>query len=66
MQEVKICKKCGKKMIKRYRNEIYPTYPAQYPWYWWCKCGHTEEGGVERGLTEDEYYEKLWEEENAE
>ena len=31
--ETKICE-CGKKMIKKYSNFCYCTYPPQYPWKW--------------------------------
>ncbi len=63
--EKKKCPKCGKKMIKRDTRTIFTSYPAQYPWYWWCGCKHTEKGGVRRDLTEDELCQKEWEEANA-
>ena len=62
--QTKRCPKCGKKMIKRYENYVLTSYPPQYPWYWWCKCGYTEEGGIDKGITIEELYDKLWEETN--
>jgi len=44
------CPKCGMKMVKRYdrRTELYSSVMRnQQVWYWWCGCGHTEEGGIE-------------------
>ncbi len=64
MDKVRRCPKCGKKMIKRYENRVLATYPPRYPWYWWCKCGHTEEGGFDIGLTIEDFYDKMWEVEN--
>ena len=61
--ETKKCPKCGKNMIKRYRT-TFLTYPPQYLWEWWCKCGYRQAGGIERGMTVEEVYEKLWEEVN--
>jgi len=55
------CPKCGMKMIKRYEGYVLTLYPAQYPWYWWCGCGHTEEGGIEVGETEPQSARKEWE-----
>jgi len=61
METHKICPVCGSKMIKRYENYVLTTYPPQYPWYWWCGCGHTEPGGVERGMTAEEIDRIEWE-----
>lgn len=63
-EETKICPICGKKMIKRYHNHDYPTSPVQYPWYWWCGCGNTEQGGVDRGKTDKEIAREEWKEIN--
>jgi len=60
--ETRICPQCGKRMIKRYKPCILASYPPQYPWFWWCRCGYTEDGGFDRGMTEEEIYERLWEE----
>lgn len=60
----RICSICGKKMIKRYANYVLTSYPPQYPWSWWCACGHTEPGGIERGKTDEEILEERWNEEN--
>jgi len=57
---IKICPKCGKKMIKRYEDYILPTNPPQYPWYWWCRCGHTERGGIEEVRNMEQIYRLLW------
>jgi hypothetical protein len=60
--ETKTCPKCGKKMIKRYTNEVLTSYPPQYPWNWWCGgCGHTERGGIERGRSMEDGYQQAWE-----
>ena len=59
--ETKTCPKCGKRMIRRYRNYALATYPLQRPWDWWCGCGYGEEGGVERELTLDEMAQREWE-----
>jgi hypothetical protein len=58
--------KCGKIMIKRYTGFALTSYPPQYPWYWWCKCGNTLTGSVDIGKTEEELYEMAWEELNKE
>jgi ribosomal protein L37AE/L43A len=53
MTDTKPCP-CGHKMIRRY---------AGYVSYWWCGgCGHTEDGGVEHGKTEDELAMAEWQE----
>jgi hypothetical protein len=64
MKVDKQCSECNKKMIKRYDNRVFASNPPQYPWYWWCGCGNTESGGVERGKTEEETYMEIWENEN--
>jgi len=56
-----ICPECGKKMIQRFTGVVLCTYPAQYPWDWWCGCGHKEKGGVTRGKTEEEIAREEWE-----
>jgi len=60
-EENKICQKCNSKMIKRSTGVVLTSYPPQYPWYWWCGCGHTERGGVERGKTNEEIAHEEWE-----
>ncbi|MHC1588398.1 MAG: hypothetical protein ACXQS1_01115 [Methermicoccaceae archaeon] len=60
-EETKRCPKCGAKMIKRYQQRILPTYPAQSPWDWWCACGHREKGGVDKGMSEEEVWQRVWE-----
>ena len=54
------CTKCNSNMIKRYENRVLCSYPPQYPWYWWCKCGNKEQGGTERGTTTEELYDIKW------
>lgn len=61
----KPCSSCGKRMVRRYANFVLATYPAQYPWSWWCSCGHTEYGGVDRGVTAEELLRIDWEQANA-
>jgi hypothetical protein len=60
-----VCPKCGKKMIKQYTNTALTTYPPQYPWSWWCGCGYTAEGGVEKGKTTEQMSREAWEAINA-
>jgi len=60
----KECPKCGRRMIKRYEDSILLTHPPQAPWYWWCGCGYREEGGVDRAVTNDEWYKMIWREIN--
>lgn len=62
----KACPECGKLMIRRWTGTELLTYPPGYPWYWWCGCGHEEEGGVERAKTEEEIARKEWEALNRE
>ena len=52
------CKKCRKLMIRRHALDS--SFPAACPYAWWCKCGHTEEGGMDRVLDFDAYYAELW------
>jgi hypothetical protein len=58
------CKKCGSEMVKAYSNIVLTSYPPQYPWYWYCGCGHTEDGGIERGKTYEEQLREEWENKN--
>lgn len=55
------CPKCNKKMIKRFAGMVLLTYPAQYPWSWWCGgCNFYCEGGVERGKIDEEIALEQW------
>ena len=58
------CPNCGKKMIKRYTGQVLTSYPPQYPWYWWCGCGETRDGGIEQGKTEEQLAKEEWEKAN--
>lgn len=60
-QGTKECPKCERRMIKAPTGVCLMTSPVQYPWDWWCACGHTEEGGVEREATIEEERRKRWE-----
>lgn len=61
----KLCQ-CGKLMIRRYSDRVLTTYPAQHPWYWWCGgCGRKEEGGIERGRTEEDMALADWRQANG-
>jgi hypothetical protein len=62
--ETKTCPKCGKQMIRRYRDYILCTYPPQLVWYWWCGCGHIEPGGVEGTPLPEETAQQEWERAN--
>ncbi|RTK93076.1 hypothetical protein EKI60_06580 [Candidatus Saccharibacteria bacterium] len=63
-ETTKQCPICHKKMIKEYANYVLTSYPPQYPWHWYCGCGHTEDGGIERGITQEEVTRKQWEKAN--
>ena len=59
------CSSCGKWMIKRGTGRMLPSCPAQYPWEWWCGCGHTKPGGIRRGTTQQEITRGEWERVNC-
>ncbi len=42
------CEQCGAVMVKWYPSFAYATDPPQYPYRWWCGCGHDVAGGVDR------------------
>ena len=63
--EIKRCPQCGKKMIRRYRPYVLCSYPSLHPWDWWCGCGYSEVGGVERSMTLEEMVRREWEGANA-
>ena len=54
------CPQCGKMMINVRSGEVLLTYPEQHKTIWWCECGYRREGEVERDITQEEYYLKLW------
>lgn len=58
------CPKCGKVMIKRFANICLTSYPAKYPWHWWCGCGNTEVGGIVVGKTQEQICREEWEKAN--
>ena len=60
------CPVCGKLMIKRHTGPILDSYPAYYPWDWWCACGHMEPGGSDRGLTDEGAARQEWDRANSE
>ncbi len=74
-----ICAKCGKVMIKRCEENtaMYPARytiadewilmdtPLQLPFFWWCGCGHREDGGIDHGKSGDEIYKRLWKQANG-
>jgi len=55
------CLACGMKMIRRSTGVDLLSYPPQYPWNWWCGCGHTVEGGVERAVFLEDSFQEAWE-----
>jgi len=63
--ETKPCPSCGKLMIRCYANYILCTYPPQHPYDWWCGCGHSEAGGVERCELPKNTLMRQWEAANA-
>jgi len=66
METRKDCPKCGKKMVVKYSSVVLMTYPAQYPWDWWCGCGYTEKGGIEGDSTYESIAREEWERVNEE
>jgi hypothetical protein len=56
-----ICKRCGKQMVQKQPDRIYPSNPPQWDVVWWCGCGYTENGGRQRGKTQDEIMRDEWE-----
>jgi hypothetical protein len=60
MTETRTCAKCGKQMIQRQTGPMLLSCPPQQRWIWWCACGHTEEGGTRRALTEEEQARREW------
>ncbi len=65
MDKLMSCPKCNKNMIQRFSHTVLLNYPPQYPWNWWCGCGHTEVGGIERGKTHEEVAMDAWEKANG-
>ena len=65
MVEGKVCPKCQKQMIRRDLGYAYATDPPQYPWEWWCGCGHREAGGVRIDPTDDQMALDEWKRANA-
>lgn len=47
--ETKPCSNCKAKMIRKYSGGVLMSSPPQYPWSWWCGCGHHEDGGFASG-----------------
>ncbi len=60
-EETRPCPACGKRMIQRASDLVLTSYPPQYPWDWWCGCGHTERGGVTVGQTREQVDRARWE-----
>ena len=65
--KTKECPKCGKMMIQERSNYVLTSNPPQYPWTWWCGCGHTEAGGVEipKVTSAQEVLRERWERVNG-
>lgn len=62
--EKTICEKCGKWAIKQSTGIVLTSYPPQYPMMWKCGCGWSTSAGTIRGTTEEEVFNKQWEEAN--
>ena len=60
-----ICPKCAKKMIKKFHNSTYLTFPSQQRYDWWCGCGHSYYGGVYRHKTDEEMLKEEWDKVNV-
>ncbi len=59
-EETRQCR-CGKTMIKCDDGIVLTSYPAQYPWHWWCGgCCFREKGGVRQGKTRDQLDQERW------
>ena len=63
--ETKPCPECGKFMICRYANYALLTWPPQFPWSWWCGCGHTEYGGIKVDELPEDTLMRQWEAANT-
>lgn len=56
----KQCPECKARMVKKNTGTVLTTDPPQYPYDWWCGCGHEEVGGIERDLTREEKLYRRW------
>ena len=52
--DYKTCPQCGKNMIRKSTHVVLTSMPPQYPWIWWCACGHEESGGTDVGMSPQE------------
>lgn len=60
-EEVKKCTRCNKIMIKKSTDGKFPCRENDF-WFWWCKCGNTEDGNYIRDKTFEDQYQQQWEE----
>ena len=63
-QQVKRCPECGKRMVKRFYDEVTWAYTVAAVWDHWCGCGHTERGGYDDDGVADARLRAEWEEAN--
>lgn len=62
MVEKKLCKKCGKKMLKWF---VPLDHDGKLIWAWACGCGHEEIGGKEFCFTSYPQFTEHWRKANA-
>ena len=59
------CSVCNKNRVKVSSGIVLCSYPAQYPWDWFCgQCNTRERGGVDITMTIEDLNRKQWEEAN--
>jgi formate dehydrogenase maturation protein FdhE len=45
-RKTKLCPSCGKAMPWEFSSMVMTSNPPQQRWYWDCKCGYQELGGI--------------------
>ena len=59
----KPCPQCGKAMIRR--HTLGAPYAGGCPYFWWCRCLYTEQGGMDTPALAEAFYLEVWELVNA-
>ena len=54
------CPKCDKQMIKKFIRFSTAVSPRKAAYQWFCRCGHTENGGNDMEYSEQEFYQERW------
>ncbi len=64
--ETRECKQCSKLMIPRPDCMNLGSSPIEQGWYWWCRCGWNENGGIQMsGELEEVFHENIWNKANG-